>query len=313
MFKKIVFYCDEAGAKAFADQDEAYAGEVGVFAGILVPEEELAAASARFDAVAARYRPTTGKLHIADLPNLQKEALRSDVYREILQSQLPCFWYAIHSAGLHADYRRVRELMKDSDEAFKAARRGTPARVKMGSPRDKPASMHVELFSGLYSHVVAFLMERGVKEAEIEVRTDRIDSPIVKEFEEVAHMLMSDAVDESLAKGFDTFEKKVVARKISICVRYSADAPTLPIVRQLSIDPVLAEDGLVLAADVLANSLNYHFKSRPAAERYMPLNRPEAVATHPLATHLDAFLNWGTGDLLGDGLYRHPSAPNVTP
>lgn len=45
----------------------------------------------------------------------------------------------------------------------------------MGSPRDTPASMHVELFSGLYSHDVVFLMERGVAKAEIEIRTDQVD------------------------------------------------------------------------------------------------------------------------------------------
>lgn len=60
-------------------------------------------------------------------------------------------------------------------EEFRAARGGTPARVGMGSPRDTPASMHVELFSGLYSHDVVFLMERGVAKAEIEIRTDQVD------------------------------------------------------------------------------------------------------------------------------------------
>lgn len=33
---KIVLACDESGAKGFADRDESYPGEVGVFAGILV-------------------------------------------------------------------------------------------------------------------------------------------------------------------------------------------------------------------------------------------------------------------------------------
>ena len=33
---KIVFACDESGAKGYADQTESFPGEVGVFAGILV-------------------------------------------------------------------------------------------------------------------------------------------------------------------------------------------------------------------------------------------------------------------------------------
>jgi hypothetical protein len=33
----IVFACDESGAKSYADRDEQLLGEVGVFAGIMVP------------------------------------------------------------------------------------------------------------------------------------------------------------------------------------------------------------------------------------------------------------------------------------
>jgi len=80
------------------------------------------------------------------------------------------------------------------------------------------------------------------------------------------------------------------------------------VVRSLSINPIREGDGLVLAADVLANSLNHLFKHRKDHQRYAALNTPEAVASHPLAKHLDAFVNWGTGDLVGDGLYKHPKS-----
>jgi hypothetical protein len=36
---RMVLACDESGAKGYADRDEAFPGEVGVFAGILMPEE----------------------------------------------------------------------------------------------------------------------------------------------------------------------------------------------------------------------------------------------------------------------------------
>ncbi|MBM4288859.1 MAG: hypothetical protein FJ135_12105 [Deltaproteobacteria bacterium] len=77
---KIILACDESGAKGYADKDEAYPGEVGVFAGILIPEECLAEITPIFQEIYARYRPASGKLHIADLPNSSKEALRRDVY-----------------------------------------------------------------------------------------------------------------------------------------------------------------------------------------------------------------------------------------
>ena len=69
---KVFLYCDESGAKGYADNDETELGEVGVFAGILVPEEILATVKPAFDQIAKRYKPAEGKLHIADLPLEQK-------------------------------------------------------------------------------------------------------------------------------------------------------------------------------------------------------------------------------------------------
>ena len=45
---------------------------------------------------------------------------------------------------------------------------------------------------------------------------------------------------------------------------------------------------MVLAADVLANSLYHLFKSRNPTELYRPLNCADVVAAHPLAKCLDA-------------------------
>ena len=58
--------------------------------------------------------------------------------------------------------------------------------------------MHVELFSGLYSHLVAFLLERGRQGVDIEIRTDQVDMPLVRSFNEVAKELLDN--DPSVAK-----------------------------------------------------------------------------------------------------------------
>ncbi len=103
---KVIFACDESGAKDYANQDEQYPGEVGVCGGVLVPcdypEEKLAP----FHDLIAKYPPPTGKLHIADLPGDQKEALRRDLYAAALAIGLPCFWYAILSCGLPLNVQR---------------------------------------------------------------------------------------------------------------------------------------------------------------------------------------------------------------
>lgn len=300
---RIIFVCDESGAKGYADQDEQYPDEVGIFAGILIPEDYAKEKLIPFQNLIAKYTPPTGKLHIADLPDDQKEALRRDVYAAILDSGLPCFWYAIHVAGFYQWHKKERQFL---DEARKATASST---VKRGSPRPDPASLHETLFTGLYAHLIAFLEERGKTDVCIEVRSDQIDAPIIKEFEKAAIRLLSAEAAVSQSTGFDTVTHSVVRGQISTNANYPPELAIKTTVREVVFNTIRDSDSLVLAADVLANSLNHLFKNRRPSELYSDLNRPEAVAHHPLARSLDAFQNWGTGDLVGDRLYRHPNAP----
>ncbi|MEL6061420.1 MULTISPECIES: hypothetical protein [unclassified Methylobacterium] len=159
-FTKVILACDESGAKGYADQNETYPGEVGVFAGIMVPDTHLPTVEPVFKSIYDRYKPATGKLHITDLDDAAKAKLRRDIYDAISRLQLPCFWYAIHVAGLHAFHLRHQELRQMAKKMAEEARGGEPPRVKRGSPREEPASMHVELFAGLYGHLIAFLEEK---------------------------------------------------------------------------------------------------------------------------------------------------------
>ena len=77
----------------------------------------------------------------------------------------------------------------------------------------------------------------------------------------------------------------------------------------LEIHAVDNDDGIVLGADVIANHLNYLFETRDPSERHRALNWPAAIKKHPLKDHLDAFNDWGSGDFIGDGVYKHPKAP----
>lgn len=310
---KVYFYCDESGAKGYASQDESFPGEVGVFAGILVPEERLAAVKSEFDQIASRYTPADGKLHIADLAPNRQDGLRSEIFDAIKRAKLPCFWYAIHVAGFHAFHKQAADAIKKASENLRIQRGGVGPRVKQGSPREDPVSLHVELFSGLYSHLVAFLSERNKSGVDIEIRTDKVDVPIRGKFIEGAEELLNNDPSIQKSTGFDTVKKEVVTGTLTTTVKWPADLDFSPVVNSLSIETRADSDGLVLAADVLANSLNYLFIKRGQVALYGPLNCRQAVAGHPLADHLDAFLNWGNGDLVGDGLYQHPGSRSKHP
>lgn len=305
MTTNVVFACDESGAKGYADQTESYPGEVGVFAGILVPEECDAKTRLEFQSIYEKHKSTDGKLHIADLPPEHQQVLRNDVYAAIRKFKLPSFWYAIHVDGLHDWYLIQKKMLDDAKHAAAADGR-EPPRIKPRSRRDKPASMHEELFIGLYSHLIAFLEERKQKRLSIEVRTDQIDSPIVTNFHELAERLLSEAPLVTMTTGWDTDAKKVVGSKIEVGFTLPSSLKIEATVERLAINTVREGDGYVLAADVLANSLNHLFKNRTSFELYGPLNHPQAIAAHPLADSLAAFYDWGGGDLIGDRLFSHP-------
>lgn len=306
--RQVVLACDESGAKGYADRDEAWPGEIGVFAGILIPQQECEAkARPKFQAIYDAYKPASGKLHIADLSSDSQQALRNDVFAAIRQFGLPCFWYAIHVAGLY-DYHIKQKALLEKFRKDAEAANATPPFIRRGSPRERIPSMHVELFSGLYGHLVAFLAERDCTETVVEIRTDQVDSPIVKEFEKVATQLLSEDPFLKKAKGWNTITKQIVERTIEVRINYPPEFQLGEIVKSMTLNAVVEDDGYVLAADVLANSLNYLFKNRGRSELYGPLNRPSAVEQHPLADVLNTFHNWGSGDLLGDKLYSHPAS-----
>lgn len=303
---KIILACDESGAKGYADQDEQFPGQVGVFAGLFVPEEVLTIAEKRLEAAIAPYRGTDGKLLITDLQPPQQAGLRSGLFDAILELNLPCFWYAIHVAGFHDFHRMTQQSLSDAQDAV-AASNPNP-RVKTGSPREKPDSLHAKLFAGLYSHIVAYVEERRPGPVEILVRTDNVDAPIAKLFRQQAEDLLHTGTRASTATGFDTVTKSVVSAEVRFEARIPPSLQVTTTVDALTIMPVGDEDPIVVAADVLANSLCHLFHHRSPEELYEDLNRPSAVKNHPLRHVLTTIWYWGGPDI-SDRLYRHPAAP----
>lgn len=128
----------------------------------------------------------------------------------------------------------------------------------------------------------------------------------MKNFEQLAKRLLNDDPLRKTVTGWDTKTEQIVKRDVVVSVVMPTSMKIELVVRKLAISTVRYGDGYVLATDVLANSLNYLFMHRDQSELYEPLNRPEAIVNHPIAQHLAAFYDWGTGDLIGDRLYRHP-------
>lgn len=302
--RRVIVACDESGAKGHANQREQRDGEVGVFTGILFDADREAAIRPDFQNVYDRFVPSNGKFHISDLDPAAQQTLRSTVNAAVAKHGRPCFWYAIHAEGFHDFHAAQWKIIGDAQAVHLA--RGAP-RVKRGSQRENPPSMHVHLFSGLHAHVVAHLAEKEITPVEIEFRSDKIDASIVAKFETEAKRLLHDGPYIKEATGFDTVDRKVVHGRIEIQTTLPPELDINIDIRRLTILTDTAKDPFVLAADVLANSLVYLFHKRPPEEKYQPLNTIDAVRRHPLVANFDAFNEWSF-DYLGDSIWSHPKS-----
>lgn len=298
---RAILACDESGAKGYASRHEKLPGEVGVMAGILIHEEIAGDTHAVFQSIYDAFRPAQAdKLHIADLPPEQQEALRRQIYRAILLLDLPCFWYAVHVEGLHnyhAEFQQLQEKHKPPPNP----------RFKLGSPRENPPLLHEELFQGFFCNVLAFLESRQVSTVALQIRTDRVDTSTARRFQKSASRFLDDGPTESVATALDTETNRVVSGSIKMEIDWPDSLQLKVSVEDLTVE--CAEDGVTLAADVLANSLNHLFMSRDESELYAPLNDNAAIKHHPLAKQFTLFGNPGVGDIVGDRLRAHPKAP----
>lgn len=287
--------CDESGSKGYADLTESSPGEFGIFAGLLVPSELLPKAEAKFDEIASRYKPATGKLHITDLQPAQMAAVRQEIINAILELQIPCLFDAVYVAGFHEVHRLGESLVERAKER-------RTSKIRMSANKAKPASLHQALFEGLYGKTLAFCIVRNVQQLRLEVRTDQVDKPIFESFEECSKTLFELGATVERVTGFDPENGEVVSGEI----RVTHDLDPLPItLTELSFTMVTSTNGLILAADVLANSLHHHIRTKYVADTYGPLNIPDAVAGHHLFKALDHTNGWGSDDV-SDTLYVHP-------
>lgn len=295
---EIILVCDESGAKGRADNTERFLGEVGVFAGILLTKELYEEIRVSFNELISQFTDSANKLHITDLKPDQQSQLRKDCFSLIIQHRLQCFYSAIHVAGFNANY----EMVAKSREYAKSQRRSS---VVLGTNDPKPPLMHTELFVGLYDTIIAYCMERNQTNLSIDILSDNIDKSITKDFLNESGRLLNYSQIKREVTGFDKSKKERVHGKITV----DDNMPELPIkVDKISIK-TSADEGLVVAADILANSINKMFRDRSKDELYTALNRPPAFDNHPLKDYLDTFWDWGNEDSAVDRLYPHPSMP----
>jgi len=296
--EEFVFVADESGAKGYSDKSEAYVGEVGVMAGFIISEKHLQDVQANLDLIKDRYF-IDGKVHITDIYPKNQQQLRNDIFLFILQRQIICVYEAIHSEGFFQNSQFLKSLTQRAIENSKS-------KVKI-SKHERKELLHERLFQGVFGKAVAFCMDCVEEQFSILVRTDQIDNSIKTRFNEVASELLNFGKEKvRKVTGYDPDKKQVVRREIRSSI--SNASKLLGDFSKVCFFIDCEDSSLTLAADIIANSIHYHLKSRPAEEKGKHLNTKDAIAGHPLEKVFYGLCEDKELNYFADAVFMHPKA-----
>lgn len=295
---KAYFICDESGAKGYSENREKYEGEIGVIAGFIIPESYILEVRLELDLIRDKYL-TEGKLHITDLESKQQEQLRYDIFEYIIGKQIPCVYEAIHVEGFYENSKFLTGLI----EEFK---KSSHSKIKT-SNNPRKELLQTELFQGAFGKAVAFCIDFINKETQLIIITDQIDYSIKKKYQSAAERLLSIGEIESSKDitAFNSETKEILKGNITQTI--NDPHGVLGDFSGISFKIEIEDSSLTLAADVVANSLNYHFKNREGKLIGDSLHTVVAIKNHPLQSLI--YGTWVENDIkyFSDAIYQHPS------
>ncbi len=279
---KIYFICDESGAKGSSRTDESYPGEVGVFAGYIVPETHFEQVNLECKRIGARYFDGE-KPHLRGLTKDQMEAFRDEVFRFIEEQEIHCVYEAIHVRGFKAG------LFDLPSQSYEEAKESRTSCIKLSSDRIDAESLHTWLFQGLFCRVIGTISDKyGANVSELEILVDEVNAKQLQEFCNYASEIVDPSTKVVNVSGWDPAKKEIVRGSIKFSSHPSLffESSNLP-KHCISIGP----EHLIIPADVIANSIHHHFKSRNPDQIGEPLLTTTAIRHHPLSMHF-----WGLTD-----------------
>jgi len=297
MKQKVYLICDESGAKGYSDKQENYPGEIGVMAGFIVSLKKID--KIRCDLNVIKNKITvSGKLHITDLSPSEQNNLRDHVFDYIIKNNIPCVYEAIHSQGFYGHSKSLVNL-KDEIITHKKSKIST-------STHHNKSLLHQQLFQGIFGKATAFSLEYVGNEIGIFVITDKSEETVNNKFIVAANSFLDlGLASRKEVQGFDHQQKKIVEGEIHI--HYTDPSGIIDDLSNFSFSLQSEDSCLTLAADIIANSLHYHFRERAKKSIGKSLNTATAIRGHPLEKYMYGI--WGTSKLsyYADAVFKHPS------
>ncbi|MDZ5431910.1 hypothetical protein T3H00_04420 [Pseudomonas fluorescens] len=256
----MILVLDESGAKGYARTKEKYEGEVGVIAGFLYTAPEIQYIENCLSNIVSKFKVESGKkFHIADLEKQQQILLREELFSFMKETRLQWLYQALYSEGFH-------------QSEFADGR---------GGNKKEKESLHVTLFQSFIIQALGMAHSLGVKNLDLEIKSDRIDKSTLKRFIQTANYISNIFLqrenvyfDYIKSKDSEKYKKEFYGTVIK--------SESLQKFDEIKINIVCEESPLTVMADVLANSLRHHLDKSQKANPNIFLNNKVAIKDHPI-------------------------------
>lgn len=251
---------DESGAKGYAKTREKYEGEIGVMAGFLYTESEMKNIEVYLTSVLSRYKTDSAKkFHITELDNQSQAKLRDEIFCFIDKFKLRWFYRAVYAEGFHqSEFAEER-----------------------GGNEDGKESLHVTLFQQMFCMGLCMASSIRVTQLNLEVKTDHIDTGIMKKFKQVAETT-SNLFLRRNREFFQNVPADVPEKFKKEYYVTSIKCNDIPRFEEIQFDLVCEYSSLTIMADILANSVHHYLHKAQEVSPSMFLNNKEALKEHPV-------------------------------
>jgi len=283
---KLYLICDESEAKGFADNQEKFEGEFGVFAGYLLTDENYMRIESEIEHIVSFFTPKTGeKLHAAALSKDDRVLLEDKVFECFNRNKVSCVYVAVSVKGYHDVNKEIYDLGRKCVE-YSASERYS---FSKNAVKDR---LHSDLFQSLFAKTVEYHLHYLDGEIEIDVTIDRIDKRLKKEFclkiREFINIL-----NPITHHAFDKLKQFPVRGSIEFSnVSLSNDKVSKT---KFTIDDDV--NAMTIVADVIAHSVSRELKKSVQHNPDVLLNSVVALNNHPL---LSLFYDLSSGDNFND-------------
>ncbi|MCD9522393.1 hypothetical protein GLP14_06010 [Photobacterium carnosum] len=250
---------DESGAKGYASTTERSLGEIGVMAGFVYSESDIQFIKMVFESYTSGFvNPIDGKFHITDFPIEKQSEFRNLVFSIAKELKLQWFFSAVYAQGFH-------------ESEFGDGR----------GYKNKNNLLHTTLFKNMLIKSLSMTYSIGIKNVNLNVITDTIDSGVMKKFEatanEIKHLFLGE--EKSIVVKQWNPDSKIVKKTI---IHSSISSEDMPKYNKLNVEINCEESVLTIIADVLVNSVRYYLRQNRSENLENDLNSELAIKGHPL-------------------------------